>query len=340
MQAEKTAGLRRARLLYTMAQSFLVLAIVLHILELNVTWGRLNTWLACLGAAGACLVLFVVAAPVCRDCKWQIWNLLARSHVCCFMEKAAMKNAMLRSFGVLGWFFLGAGMLTGLEPRMEQGLDRYASFLDTKLRSPAERELKAQLEAAEAAYRAEKGSVNRALDLIELLVRTSQDGAALAVVEEALAAHPDDPDLKLQKALRAGSLGNTPLELELLAELAAARDKDAEVLFCLARARLKAGQAKEAEDAMRASLNAAVDDLKRMKTLYKLTEANLANTPDQVKVELDGLKFRAGSAAYQLALMLGIRKEQKEREQLLKLSRDLGIATNAFDNDLKALGGS
>lgn len=325
--------MKAARTFQTLALTCGVVTLILHVLEFSAQIGRTQLLISGLGGIAACVLLFIVTAPVCRDCKMQIWTVFARTHVCCFMEKTEIKNSCIRSLRFVGWLFLATGVLTMLQPRFEKGYRVFAQVVDQRLSSPEVLAARAELAAAQARLAAAPNSPQAALDLVYLLTRGRRFDQAHALLDEALAKAPTNPDLLAQRAILLGIQGRHPEEVEAWRKLLELREKDVEAHHSLGLALRDSGDLKGAEASLRQAVGLAVQDLRRFKQLYKITPQNVGSLGENLKAQLEGLKFRAGVTAYHLALVAGMLGDP-EKEKHLRLARYLGFETSGFDGDL------
>lgn len=333
---DRSAMSRSTRFFQTLGVGCAVAAVVLHVVEISAAFGKARSLAIGFGAAGLFGLLYVATTPLCRSCKMRFWTTFYRTHVCCFMEKAALKNQVIRTARFVGWFFMAAGGLAISQPRLAASYDRFGDAVEARLSSAGTLRARAELDAARARHEAAPEAAGPSRDYAYLLMRARRYQEAYDLITKARTHAPDDLDLRTLLAVVCAPLQRTDEEIEILRGILADRETDQEARHNLGMALVRKGELEAAEVELRRAVDQAVDDLVRFKKLHKITARTKDDLSATLAARLEGNKFRAGASAYQLALVAAL-LGKAEKEQHLKLARNLGYETGGFDRDVKRL---
>ena len=343
MVDERTGKMRRARVLLNLATTSLVATVVVHILEIDLGVPRFQVWAGGFGAFAFFMLLFAVAAPVSTEAKVRFWTVFSRTHVSDFIEMATLRTMLLGTFRSVAWLFTVGGVLVMLTPKAQVGLARVDKILDAKFTPPEVRANRTLIKKSREQFEADPTSIAACRDLAYVYLRINRPADAYQVLETGLGHHPEGEnevvpsrlDLLTLKAIACKPLRRDQEEVDLWRELLRSRPEDVEARQNLGIALMRMKNYTEAEIELRAAVDSAVDDLKEFKRTFKITPQTAKDMSDTLKEQLEGLKFRAGAAAYQLALATSLSGKEAESPRHQLLAKQLGYDVSRFPKDLQ-----
>jgi tetratricopeptide (TPR) repeat protein len=344
---DNLAKMKRARMFHNLALTCFVVTLVLHLLEIDLGFPRYKVWAVGIGTTAFFTLVFIASTPISTESKICFWTVFARTHVADFIEMAALRSMLLGSFRMVAWIFLAGGVLTAFTPKYQDALTLCNAYLDAHFIPKETLRNQKLILGTRHAFEANPGSIAACRELAYLLLRTRRFQAAYAILNSGLVLHPAEEeeeethspsriDLVTLKAIACGDLpGREQEEIVLWREVLAKRPDDAEARHNLGLALLRLHNFSEAEVELKQAVTLAVDDLKHFKKLYQINKTTVATLSEALKRRLDGLKFRAGASAYQLAICSSLLEKTRDAPRHLKLSRQLGYEISTFDRDLQ-----
>lgn len=342
MVDERAGKMRRARVLLNLATTTLVATVVVHILELDLGVPRLHAWGGGFGLFAFFMLLFVVAAPVSSEAKLRFWTVFSRTHVSDFIEMATLRTMLLGTFRSVAWLFTFGGLLVMFTPKAQEGLADLDKVLDAQFTPPKVRANRALIQKTRERFELEPASIAACRDLAYIYLRINRPKEAYEVLETGLGHHPEDAgegtpsrlDLITLKAIACKPLRRDQEEVDLWRELLRSRSEDVEARQNLGIALMRMRNYTEAEIELREAVDQAVDDLKGFKRDFKITPQTAKDMSETLKDHLEGLKFRAGAAAYQLALATSLSGKESESPRHQLLAKQLGYDVSRFTKDV------
>lgn len=342
---DNLARMRRARTLHNLALTCFVVTVALHVLEVDLGVPRIQVWGVGLTATFFFTLTFIGSCPVSRESKLRFWTVFARTHVADFIEMAALRSMLLGSFKMVGWIFLLGGVLTAFTPKYKQALARANAYLDANYTPKETLRSRAKILSSRRAFEQDPTSIESCRDLAYLLLRTGRYEQTYNILVQGLHFQPEEEDeprspsrldlLTLQAVVCRELPGRQEEEVRLWREILISRPDDVEARHNLGMALLQLQNFSEAETELERAVTLAVDDLKDFKKLYQINKTSVKTLAEKLKLRLDGLKFRAGAAAYQLAICSSLLNKTRDAPRHLKLARQLGFEISRFDRDLQ-----
>jgi tetratricopeptide (TPR) repeat protein len=340
---ERAGKMRRARVLLNLASTSLVATLVVHILELDLGVPRIQVWGGGIGAFAFFMMLFVVAAPVSSEAKLRFWTVFSRTHVSDFIEMATLRSMLLGTFRSVAWLFTVGGVLVMFTPKAKVGLARVDKILDAKFTPKTVQANRALIKKTRERFEADPSSIAACRDLAYIYLRTNRPKDAYETLEAGLGHHPEGGDegvpsrldLITLKAIACKPLGRDQEEVDLWRELLRSREEDVEARQNLGIALMRMRNFTEADIELREALKNAVDDLKGFKRDFEITPQSAKTMSDALRAQLEGLKFRAGAAAYQLALATALAGKESESPRHQLLAKQLGYDVSRFPKDVQ-----
>lgn len=341
---DNLAKMRRARAFLNLALTSAVATLLVHVLEIDLGAPAIHVWGLGAGATVLFGLLFLASAPISGESKLRFWTVFARTHVADFIEMAALRSMLMGSFRTVAWILVVGGVGVAFVPRYEGGLEELNAYLDRRFTPPETLESRAKIQRTVERFEAEPHSIDACRELAYLLTRTGRSQEAYDVLSRGLAAHPGDDeeqrdppriDLLTLKAVVCKELGRDQEEVELWREILAGRQEDVEARHDLGMALLRLRNFTEAEIELRKAVDLAVDDLKNFKKRYQVTAESVKTLAESLTAQLEGLKFRAGASAYQLAIVSSLLNKTRDAPRHLRFARQLGYEVNGFDRDLQ-----
>lgn len=344
MHDERAGKMRRARVLLNLATTSLVATLVVHVLELELGVPRVQVWGAGFGAFAFFMLLFVIAAPVSTEAKLRFWTVMARTHVSDFIEMATLRSMLLGTFRSVAWLFTFGGVLVMFTPKAQEGLAQLDVALDAKFTPRQVLANRALIDQTRKNFDEDPSSISACRDLAYIYLRIRQPADAYAVLEQGLELNPAEGaeeavpsrlDLVTLKAIACQPLGRDQEEVDLWREVLRSRPDDVEARHDLGMALMRMRNYTEAEIELREAVDLAVDDLKEFKRTFAITPTSAKTISDTLRDQLEGLKFRAGASAYQLALATHLAGKESESPRHQLLAKQLGYDVSGFPRDLQ-----